>query len=60
MRYMGDRNTVVIPDNVKEIRFDAFKFCERPVEVVIPKTAEKIVGFAFGGCEELENVIIKQ
>lgn len=60
VRYMGDKNTVVIPDNVKEIRFDAFKFCERPVEVVIPKTAEKIVGFAFGGCEELENVIIKQ
>lgn len=60
VRYMGDKTAVVIPDNVKEIRRDAFKFCERPVEVVIPKTAEKIVGFAFGGCEELENAIIKE
>lgn len=56
--YKGKQSKVVIPDNVKEIGFEAFAFSENLKEIVIPKTVTKIGEYAFSNCESLEVITI--
>lgn len=59
IRYKGEQSNVVIPNNVKEIGFEAFAFSEDLKEIVIPKTVTKIGAYAFSNCESLELVTIQ-
>ena len=52
--------SVVIPDSVKEIRENAFCYCENLESVVIPGSVKEIGDWAFYGCKSLKSVVIPE
>ena len=50
--YTGNASTVVIPDTVKEISYNAFVNCFNLASVQMGANVEKIGSFAFDGCFE--------
>ena len=57
-KYKGTSETVIIPDGVTEIEFDAFKNCLFVTSVSIPEGCEKIGFSLFSGCTQLESVAL--
>ena len=53
-----DVKSVVIPENVTEIGFSAFRGCSSLSSVVIPSSVKKIGTWAFDGCTSLSSVSI--
>lgn len=50
--------SVVIPESVTEIEYEAFRECEKLKSVVIPESVETIGSSAFQYCKGLESVTI--
>ena len=50
--------SVVIPENVTEIRTRAFRFCTSLESVTLPKSIQEIDAEAFGECTSLTEIII--
>ena len=48
--------SIVIPDNIVEIKARAFKGCKNLTKVVIPKSVKKIGGNAFQWCSNLAEI----
>ena len=49
-------SSIVIPEGVKVIDFDAFHGCEHLEEVVLPDSLEVIEGYAFASCFKLKKL----
>lgn len=52
--------SVVIPEGVKTLNFNAFSTCYALETIQLPSTLTKIEDFAFGSCTSLKNVIIPE
>ena len=52
--------SVVIPEGVKTLNFNAFSTCNALETIQLPSTLTKIEDFAFGSCYSLKNVIIPE
>lgn len=53
-----DLVSIVVPDGVKKLGFQAFKWCTSLTDISLPTTLEEIgdvSGLAFDGCTNLEN-----
>lgn len=50
--------SVVIPDTVEEIRYQAFSNCNNLTDVTIPNSVKMIGAGAFGGCSSLTKIEI--
>ncbi|MBE6880902.1 MAG: hypothetical protein E7490_08745 [Ruminococcaceae bacterium] len=57
---VDDLLSVVIPEGVTEIKYEAFKGCDHLIKVSIPDTVTKIGVGAFSDCPYLESVKIPQ
>lgn len=57
IKYIGNKETVRIPDGIKTIVFSAFSRNENIKRVILPSSIEVIENQAFSGCEALEEVI---
>ena len=57
IKYHGNSNRVVIPDEVTKIGYEAFKY-KRVRSVEIPNTCTEIYHYAFYECDSLENIKI--
>ncbi|MBQ8790112.1 MAG: leucine-rich repeat protein [Ruminiclostridium sp.] len=57
---VDDLLSVVIPEGVTEIKYEAFKGCDHLTKVSIPDTVTKIGVGAFSNCPYLESVSIPQ
>lgn len=60
VRYVGDDDTVVIPDNVEEI--GSFVFNEKSTikSITIPSSVRKIGKYAMANCTSLKSIIIPE
>ena len=56
--FIGTTPTVVIPNSVTSIDYEAFALCVSLKSVVIPHSVTFIGGYAFEGCESLANVTL--
>ena len=56
--FVGGREEVIIPENVKCIGYDAFQDCDDLKRVTIPNAIEFIGKEAFLDCDNLEQVIV--
>lgn len=58
IRYPSGKNDsdYIIPDGVKAIECDAFRFCTNITSITIPDSVTEIGEDAFSGCSELKNV----
>lgn len=54
--YKGRGETVVIPDGVTGIGYEAFAECKTIKDIVIPDSVKVIEAWAFSGCESLTSV----
>lgn len=54
----SDIESVVIPETVETIEYEAFQFCKNLVRVEIPKSVNFISVTAFEFCNKLETIII--
>lgn len=54
--YLGDEETVVIPEGVTAIGDGAFMNCSTLVSVVIPDSVTRIGSYAFSKCTNLTNI----
>lgn len=61
-KILSSHNNVklVIPDNIKYIREDAFKFCSTLETIVLGESIEEIGISAFDSCENLKNVVFNK
>ena len=59
-KYIGNKETVVIPEEFKRIGFGAFKDCKCIKEVVIPGSVNCIAARAFQGAVNLEKVTFSE
>lgn len=50
--------TLIIPENVKGIRFEVFDSCKKLKKVIIPGSVKRIEKYAFCGCIGLKEVVI--
>jgi len=50
--------SVVIPDGVTKIGYDAFKGCSNLTSIKIPDSVTKIGEWAFEGCTSLQSIVI--
>ena len=57
-RYLGIKETVVIPDGITEISDDAFNCCHNLKNITIPDSVTKIGEGAFSVCIGLTNITI--
>ncbi len=57
-RYLGIKETVVIPDGITEISDDAFNCCHNLKNITIPDSVTKIGEGAFSVCIGLMNITI--
>lgn len=59
-RYIGDDETIVIPDNVREI--GAFVFNENATvkSIIIPQSVQKIGKYAMANCHSLKSIVIPE
>jgi len=46
--------TLIIPENVKGIRFEVFDSCKKLKKVIIPGSVKEIDNWAFKDCEDAE------
>lgn len=53
-----DFESIVIPEGVKEVAKETFRFCHNLKDVILPETIEFIGIRAFNGCTKLEEIII--
>ena len=61
VQYPGGRTgSYAIPDGVRSIRFEAFRWCPGLTEVVIPESVTSIEGYAFSVCKALTCVRIPE
>lgn len=58
LKYRGQGEKVVIPDDVRMISYDAFVDCTTLREVFISKNVLHIKRASFSGCENLECIIV--
>lgn len=60
VRYVGDDDTIVIPDNVQEI--GSFVFNEKSAikSITIPSSVRKIGEYAIANCSSLKSIIIPE
>ncbi len=56
--YYGAADSLVIPENVKEIDWYAFSGCQSLVSINIPDGVTKIRGGAFNHCKSLKSIVI--
>ena len=52
-KYIGEKENVVVPDNVISIEKQAFAFCESVTSIVIPNSVTVIGDGAFEGCKSM-------
>ncbi|MBO5557301.1 leucine-rich repeat domain-containing protein [Ruminococcus sp.] len=52
--------SVVIPDSITNIGKEAFRGCNKLIEVTIPNSVETLGEHAFSGCVALESVVISK
>lgn len=55
-KYNGNEKTVIVPDGVKKIGQDAFKYCRTLEKVVLPSSVKTIGHGAFSWCENLREI----
>ena len=58
LAYMGDSDTVIVPDGTKVVSEELFAFNEKIHAVNFPDTLEEIGNRAFKGCTLLEKIVI--
>lgn len=58
IKYQGDDETVIIPDGVVKIGFQAFRGCKKIKKVICPQSLERIGKYAFAECENLHLITI--
>ncbi len=56
--YFGNAETVIVPDTIKIIGYEAFDGRETIREIVLPESVTKIGQSAFEGCENLQKINI--
>ena len=56
----GRVGSYTIPDGVRSIRFEAFRWCPGLTEVVIPESVTSIEGYAFSVCKALTSIRIPE
>lgn len=61
-KYTADSNeeTVIVPENIKIISWNAFKNCKTIKKILIPNGVEGIGANAFENCESLEEIELPQ
>ena len=52
----GFLKKVILPENLKEIEFDAFRYCSKLEEIIIPDSVKVIGAEAFYGCSSLKTI----
>lgn len=52
--------SVVIPDSVTDISYEAFKDCSNLESVELGKETKKMFSYAFSGCSSLENITLPE
>ena len=57
-QYAGPGGDVVIPEDVTEIGYGAFRGCTGLTSVTIPERVKNIGDFAFSGCKRLTSIEI--
>lgn len=56
--YFGNAETVIVPDTIKIIGYEAFDGCDAIHEIVLPESVTKIGESAFDSCENLQKINI--
>lgn len=54
--YIGNAETVTIPDGVQSIFGSAFEWCQNMVTIQLPGSLTRIGDYAFSGCTKLKNI----
>ena len=60
LEYLGNSETLTIPERIKNIGKYAFYGNKTLKRVVMKETVKHILQFAFAGCEELEEVVFSE
>lgn len=60
LKYIGVSRVVVVPNEIKYIRDEAFKNCVNLESIIIPEGVEYIGDYAFENCYNLENISLPQ
>ena len=58
MFFDSNIESIIIPDSVKSIGYDAFAYCESLESIIIPDSVKSIGRYAFYECTSLTSIII--
>lgn len=56
--YGSDISSIVLPDNVTDIDYSAFGFCESLTEITLSQNLARIHSMAFAGCTKILSITI--